>query len=249
MNKQIFEKIGMTKGEVRIYFALIELGSSTTGGIIKKSRITNSKVYQILERLEQKGLVSHVMKNNVKHFQVADPRRLLDYMDEKKKEIEEETVEIQETIPKLISMRNQSTELQETTIYQDFRGFQTSLQEFILDFKKGDEYLVFGSKDVLEEKYKTHLRNFYMKKEKKGVKTKLLYNSSYKSIKELYKDFKNTNVKFIDQILPSTIAVGNNKTLIITYGKNPRQVLIKSSQVCDSFKDFFESMWRIAKKW
>jgi len=83
MNLEIFREIGMTSGEARVYETLLNLGFSSTGQIINQSGITSSKVYIILEKLEKKGLVSHVIKNNVKHFQIADPKRLLDYMEEK----------------------------------------------------------------------------------------------------------------------------------------------------------------------
>jgi len=248
MNTKILEKIGMTEGEVRVYFALLDLGSSTTGDIIYKSYITSSKVYQILERLEQKGLVSHIIKNNVKHFQVADPNRLLDYMEEKKKELEKDTEEIKQIIPELKIKKEKFHELQETTMYQGFRGFQTSLKEFISDLKTGEEYVVFGAKASFDKKYENFIRFFYIEKEKRKVKTRLIYNSQFKEAKKLYKNLKLTKVRFIDHLMPSTIAVQKEKVLIITYGDESRQVLIKSKQIADSFYQFFESMWKIAKK-
>ena len=146
MDTKILEKIGLTEGEVRVYLALLDLGSSSTGHIIDKSHITSSKVYVILERLEQKGLVSHVIKNNVKYFQVADPNRLLDYMAKKKDELEYDTEQISKIIPSLKLKREKFYELQETTMYQGLKGFQTSLQEFISDITPGGEFVVFGAK-------------------------------------------------------------------------------------------------------
>ena len=57
---------GLTDGEAKVYLALLELGSSTTGPIIHKSKIAKSIVYQILEKLMQKGLVSYVTKEKTK---------------------------------------------------------------------------------------------------------------------------------------------------------------------------------------
>ncbi len=44
-------KIGLTEGETTVYLALLELGSSTTWNITKKSGISGSKVYEVLDRL------------------------------------------------------------------------------------------------------------------------------------------------------------------------------------------------------
>ena len=50
------EQIGFTKSEIKIYLALLKLGSSTTGPIITESKTANSKIYEVLEKLIEKGL-------------------------------------------------------------------------------------------------------------------------------------------------------------------------------------------------
>ena len=63
--KQALEKIGLTEGEIKVYLALIELGSSSITSIIKKSGISGSKTYEVLDRLASKGLIAHITKNKV----------------------------------------------------------------------------------------------------------------------------------------------------------------------------------------
>ena len=43
-------KIGLTEGEAKVYLALSELGSSTVGPIVKKSRVAYSNIYDILQQ-------------------------------------------------------------------------------------------------------------------------------------------------------------------------------------------------------
>ncbi|MEK6868392.1 MAG: helix-turn-helix domain-containing protein, partial [Nanoarchaeota archaeon] len=83
MNVEILEAIGMTKAEIKVYFALLERGSSTTGPIVEKSGVSSSKIYEILEKLMQKGLASFVVEAGMKYYEAAKPSRLLDYMKEK----------------------------------------------------------------------------------------------------------------------------------------------------------------------
>ena len=83
MYEDILSEIGFTKSEIALYFALLELGSSTTGPIIKKSKIASGKAYLILNKLIEKGIVTYYIKEGVKHFQAKDPERLLDYIKEK----------------------------------------------------------------------------------------------------------------------------------------------------------------------
>ena len=86
MNMEILRDIGMTDGEIRVYVALIRLGSATSGPVTDKSGVSRAKVYNILERLMQKGLVSYIIKDKTRHYQAEDPVKIKDYLD--KKEIE-----------------------------------------------------------------------------------------------------------------------------------------------------------------
>ena len=102
MAKSALRKIGLTEGEIKVYLALLELGSATSGRITKKCGISGSKVYEVLDRLAKKGLASFITKNGVKHFEASSPERILDYLEEKESQIEEEKSAIQDIIPELI---------------------------------------------------------------------------------------------------------------------------------------------------
>ena len=77
MDTKILESAGFTNGEVRVYLSLLELGETTTGDIIKKSKITGSKVYEILDKLIEKGLVSYIIKEKTKHYRNLLQKELL----------------------------------------------------------------------------------------------------------------------------------------------------------------------------
>ena len=54
METKTLKGIGLTDSEIKVYFALLELESSTVGKIIEKSRVPDSKIYSILEKLKEK---------------------------------------------------------------------------------------------------------------------------------------------------------------------------------------------------
>src|SRR3989338_7912448 len=84
------KKIGLTEGELKLYDALLELGESTRTELAKKSGISPSKIYDVANRLLEKGIISSVKKNNVIHFSASDPERIKDFIESKEKEISEE---------------------------------------------------------------------------------------------------------------------------------------------------------------
>ncbi len=83
MIEESLESAGMTKSEVKVYLSMVDLGSSSVGQIISKSNVTSSKIYELLDKLIHKGLVSSIIKKGVKHFEAAPPSRILDYLNEK----------------------------------------------------------------------------------------------------------------------------------------------------------------------
>ncbi|MBS3165795.1 hypothetical protein J4444_01610, partial [Candidatus Woesearchaeota archaeon] len=138
----ILEEIGLTKNEIKIYLALLKLGSTSTGAILKETKIHASKVYDGLERLADKGLVSHVIVANIKQFKAVNPDRILDFLDDKKKKIEEQEKEIEKYLPQLKLFQESENEETEAEIFRGWKGLETVFNEGIKEMGKGDIWYV-----------------------------------------------------------------------------------------------------------
>ena len=69
MDTTLLEELGLTKNESKVYLALLELGSTAAGPLIKKIGMHRAAVYDIIDLLTGKGLVSYVIKANRKYFE------------------------------------------------------------------------------------------------------------------------------------------------------------------------------------
>ena len=87
--ESILEEIGLSKRESKLYLALLELGSTTVGPLQKKSGIPSSKIYEILEKLINRGLASYVIVSGRKNFQASDPEEILAIIDERRRILSE----------------------------------------------------------------------------------------------------------------------------------------------------------------
>ena len=87
----ILEELGLTEKEAKLYLALLELGQATSSDLIKKLDYYSKTVYELLEKLMKKGLVSYVIKSNIKYFGAVNPEKFLDILKEEEndKEIKE----------------------------------------------------------------------------------------------------------------------------------------------------------------
>src|SRR3989338_7326262 len=88
MNEEIFAGIGLSKNETKIYLALLELGPSLMGQLCGKTKIHRRNVYDSVEMLKDKGFVSSTITNNRNVFEAADPKRILEMLDERRTSIE-----------------------------------------------------------------------------------------------------------------------------------------------------------------
>src|SRR3990167_3433384 len=107
--ENLLVKVGLTKNEALMYLAIIELGECTSGEIIKEAKIRTGRIYDILNSLIEKGLISYIIRNNTKHFLAADPSRLLDYLKIREEQHKKTETELSRIIPE-ITKRKQSSE-------------------------------------------------------------------------------------------------------------------------------------------
>jgi len=249
MDTAIFEEIGLTKSEVKVYLALLELGSTTKGPLIKKSGISSSKIYEVTDKLIDKGLVSYILKNHVKHFKGAPPKRIKDYIKEKKEKISEQEVKLEKIIPFLEQKHIFLKEEADAEIFRGWDGLETAYQDVVNNLSKGDMDYVFGASKGFDSKKTRRFFDKYLNiTYEKGIKIKAIFNKDSRNYHESSKSKKrHIEARYLDQTTPAEINIYKNKTLIVVLSQTPLVIMIKGKEVADSFKQYFNIMWSIAK--
>ena len=140
IDTRVLEEIGLTDGEIKVYMALLRLGSSSTGPIAKESGVSRSKVYMILDKLEKKGLASHVEQRGVIYFQAAEPQKIKDYIRKRREDLEKLDKDFEGILPQLESVRKLAGKVQNVTVYQGFKGMITAHEHTYMKLKREEEY-------------------------------------------------------------------------------------------------------------
>ncbi|MBU0471263.1 MAG: helix-turn-helix domain-containing protein [Nanoarchaeota archaeon] len=251
MDTSPLKEAGLTNGEVRVYLALLETGSTTIGPILKKSGITKSIIYRILEKLIKKGLVSYVIKDKTKYFQAAQPNKILEYVDFKEKELQINRNKIREMIPQLM-IKQEFVKKSEANIYEGFKGLMTAYENRYQKLKRNDEVVLYGLPPEQPGFYHAYWKKNHMRLSKEGIKCRMLYHpdvtdvnlkdrNNYKGCEARRMPFKAEN--------PSWIMIYKDVTLIaIPQGELPFAFEITSQQIAESFKNYFEWLWKQSKE-
>jgi sugar-specific transcriptional regulator TrmB len=239
MNQKFLEEAGLTQSEAKVYLSLLEKGSSRAGEITKHTSIHRRSVYDAVERLIEKGLVSYIKTNNRKYFEAVAPERLLEMLKEREDNIKQ-------ILPELHLLRKFSDEKKEV---QFFRGKQAIKTVFDDQIKEGKEVLLFGDAVNVDEIVKYYFPHFDKERVEKGIKVRMLFDESARKEKYLSK-IPLSDIRFIKKgnKAPTSTNIYGNKVSIIIWEENPKAILIADSSLAESFRAYFEFMWNIAKK-
>ena len=250
MDTSSLKEAGLTDGEIKVYLALLELGLSTTGPIIKKSGIARSIIYQLLEKLMQKGLVSYITKEKTKYFQAAEPNKILKYIDERKKRLEENRKKAEQLLPELI-LKQKIHKKSEANIYTGFRGIRTAHEHLYLNLKKGEEYCYLGVPAYQPEEQHIYWKKDHVRRIKKGIKCRLLFNrdTDKKTLKNR-NSYKGADAKYMPSGIktPACFMTYKDTTVIILQSPFAIAVELINQEIADSFQAYFEEFWKRSKK-
>jgi len=243
------EQIGLTKGEIKVYHALLHLGESTKTPIARKSEVSPGKVYDVLERLIRKGLVSTIKKGNITNFRVANPNQLKVFVQEKKKEILKEEEIVNNILPTLLMKYGSKQEETDAEIYKGWKGLETVYNDIINTLEKGDINLVLGATSGLDpERTKLFFTRFNRNRYEKGIKLKIIYSDKDRDFAPKYITNKKLDtIRYIKLQTPAEINVYKNRVVILILTEVPIAIVIKSKEAADSFRQYFNTMWKIAK--
>ncbi|MEK6901127.1 MAG: helix-turn-helix domain-containing protein, partial [Nanoarchaeota archaeon] len=170
--KAALESIGISGNEVKVYLALLDLGSALAGEITKRSGVNRTNVYDALDRLTDRGLVSYVIKANRKYFEATTPDRLIKYMEEKEQEIKNKKDLITSILPELENKRKLSREPQEATIYKGRQGLK-SVAEDVLNTRK--PLFVFGAEGKFVQLFTHYAEQWHMRRGKLNIPLKIIF--------------------------------------------------------------------------
>jgi sugar-specific transcriptional regulator TrmB len=230
------ESAGLTKNEAKIYFILLQLKKANVTIISKKTGIHRRSVYDVLTRLVEKGLISYILEDSVRLYQSNDPSKLLDFIEEKKKSLEE-------SLPNLQELFDKKAEDKSTFFFMGKKGIKTVLDNQI---KVKKEILILGGSPIAQDIIMGYYTKYNALRSHHKIPIKIIYSSpiSKDSLKIDKLPFCHT--KSMPSGFGGNVAIniyGENVAIIMWNLSNPFAILIKEKEVADSFRDYFNFIW------
>ncbi len=228
-------KLGFSDNEAKIYLELLKQGKMLAGDISKNTRINRRTTYDSLQRLIEKRYVGFNISSNRRLFFAMNPKVIIRNLDE-----------LKEKAKKIIPKLSKKQEENNVVVYQGKKGIRNVLN-LILESK---EYVSYGSTNQFPEVMKHDFDLFQNMKKKLKIKARTILSSKIKKTEYKKIALPSTDFKFLSDKLtgPTSVFIFNNKVAIFVWEEPYFGILIENKATYDSFKQYFEELWKIAKK-
>ena len=247
MEFEFLQELGLTQNEIKIYTALLTLGSAASGKITFETGLHRSRVYEGLSRLTEKGLVSFVKKDNVTYFEATSSEKILDVLEEEKLSLEKKISKIKKHIPELNKFR-ETKPTAEAYILQGVEGFK-AMRRDVLKHAKG-EHLMIGAIAREDQVMPAFFEKWNNERKKIGIKFKILYKSHARKLPMALRRH-HAEFRFLPEHIsnPAVINIyGDRVVNVLWKGDYPLCFVMVNEDISDAYRKYFELIWGVSKK-
>lgn len=241
MDIEKLKKIGLSEREAKVYVCLLQLGEASVSEVAKKADINRSLLYDFLDALSKKGLVTYIIKNNVRFYRPAEPTKIRDLLKEREKVYSS-------ILPELLKIYSPRLNKPIIEVLVGKEGIKTILND-VLNLKK--DWDCFNVPGKGPEVLGAMVHAFESERQKLGINLRAIFVSTDAGIKRA-KDFmkmKCTHVKFTEQKYesPASNWIYDNRLVLIFWKKDePFAIRIIDKELADSYRNHFNIMWKHA---
>ncbi|MFA6023364.1 MAG: helix-turn-helix domain-containing protein [Candidatus Pacearchaeota archaeon] len=244
MKLEILKKIGLSEGEIKIYNALLEIGVTSINNIHEKVGIDRRNIYDILNKLIERGLVSYIEENGKRVFKISNPDKILSYIEEKKSSLDEVKSEVEKIIP---SMQDIFKSKKQELFAEIFKGAE-GLKAVWDDLLNYDSIYWIGSGLYVPDRFPAYWKEWNQRRIKRKVGSYHLFR--YEKRKEVNKKLF-TTCKFLPLEFsgnPTVTVVYGDKVAQMILGENISVFVIESKELAENYKKYHKFLWdKVAK--
>lgn len=231
--------IGLQEKEAKVYQALLALGSSTVLPIAKKANLQRTYVYDILDLLEKKGLVSHFEKNGRRRYMAEDPS-VIDTL------LKKRVSEFSEILPELKALFNATPTKPRVKFYEGkeevraiYEGL-TQVAAYDCIYSHPHVVATWGS-------YSTELGRRIAAK---NIRVRELLAATELPPYHVHYQAGKQEVRLLpkDVTISIDFILYDQKLALISYDKEIHTVVIESPGIVNSFRALFDYMWHSTRE-
>lgn len=245
--QNIVEEAGLSGREAKVYLKLLNLGETTSGELIKETKMYKADVYEVVKKLVEKGLISYIKRNAKLFYKPADPKKLLNIIEDKKAELERKKADISSILKELEEKYKSQKIKREVSVLEGIEGLKTILIDAAKE--KKPIYLL-GASMRFFEIMAHRLPQWEKQRDKSKIELIGIWVDN-PEVRRWNKDRTKIKARYIPEEQLSQLATWGrcgDFLAIMVMEESPLIIKIKSREIAEAFAKQFEMMWKMAKE-
>ncbi len=230
---------GLTLNEAKIYLVLLEKGPLNPYQVAERTGLHRGYIYDALERMQEKGVVSTVHKLKKKHYQAVQPKALAAMLQEK-------ASHFQKIVPQLNILQEKTTEDMHVEVYKGKAIFRICMNDQISTMHtKRDLLMISSDEKTYEETDPIYIQRYFQKEQETGCKEKVIIKQGGYRLKAKHIEYRELPAEMVGN---ASLFIYANRVSFLLWGNPNHLIIIKNQEVADTYRKQFNVMWGLAKK-
>lgn len=230
------ETLGLTDKETRVYLACLELGSATIQELAGKSGVKRTSIYNFLEGMKKKGLISEVKQDTRLLLIPESPEALLERA---KKQVSS----IETIMPELASIFNRPGSKPKIKFYPGTEGIKKAYDDILIT---AEPIVAFSDYEkMLSSMDEEYMWVWARERAKRGIKFACIAQRGPKAdqivatAKEQLRE-----IKVIDKInFETEINIYGNKVALMSFRQPCVAVIIEDVAIAQTLRSVWQLLW------
>ncbi len=228
--KQVLTDLGFENKEIKIILALTKSGSLSALQLSKETGIDRTTVYDVLNKLINKGVVSSISKNLTTAYSCLEPEKLFLHFKEKYSALEG-------VLPNLINLQAKKRNDFMCETFQGKEGLKTVIKELV-DSKA--HYKVIGIRKEYEDLLGFFHEQGFLKINEAKIKETAIVEKGSK-----FKKTKNGDYKEVQKLsAPTTTVIYDDVVLFLIWSEPYQAIRIKNDLFRKNQEECFDLIWK-----
>jgi sugar-specific transcriptional regulator TrmB len=240
MEQETMRKLGLSEGEIKVYEVLLHRGNSPINSIHESTGIERRNIYDILNKLIERGLVTYISENGRRTFNISHPNKLINYVEEKESELVKLKEEISKELPPLVKQFNTRRAIPSVEVYRGEEGIKATWEDSL---NYPELYWIGAGRYIPKQ-----MPNWFNYWNKKRIKKKVYWHNLLRwELKEETKVMPFEEIKFLPEEFsknPTVTGIYGDNTIYVWAKKNFYfTVLIKDKELAENNKAYHKYLW------
>lgn len=234
--------VGLNEKEQRFYLAALELGAAPVNVVATRANVTRTNGYDLLERLEKRGLLTQVHGDEgIRQVVPADPSVLI-------RDWEQTRLMLNDLVPELKSLFNSSPRKPRLRFYEGVEGIQRAIWA-TLDSNSKILQGVLSMHELMEVPGAQWMASYIAERVRRGVKLEVVRSHSRETSEvwpDSHEEMRELRYAPPGVDLGMTAYISDDTVTYVSSKSENYAMTIESRELASLQRGLFKSLWTIS---